>query len=85
MMRGATGIAYEQEFQQANLAKLSAYPLTEVQHLSPRGLGSMSRGYVDERTNSLIAAFRYPGQIGFIGTMDLATGQASPAAPISRA
>ena len=35
----------------------------------------MSRGYVDERTNSLVAAFRYPGQIGFIGTMDLATGK----------
>ena len=67
--------AWERVFQQGNLARLSAYPLTEVQHLSPRGLGSMSRGYVDEKTNSLIAAFRYPGEVGFIGTMDLATGQ----------
>jgi len=67
--------AWEQVFQQGNLARLSAYPLTEVQHLSPRGLGSMSRGYVDERTNQLVAAFRYPGEIGFIGTMDLATGK----------
>ena len=30
-------IAFEREFQKDNLAKLSAYPLTEVQHLSPRG------------------------------------------------
>jgi hypothetical protein len=67
--------AFEREFQKGNLARLSAYPLTEVQHLSPRGLGSMSRGYVDERTNSLVAAFRFPGQIGFIGTMDLSTGK----------
>lgn len=67
--------AWERVFQQENLAKLSAYPLTEVQHLSPRGLGSMSRGYVDEQTNRLVAAFRFPGQIGFIGTMDLATGK----------
>jgi hypothetical protein len=67
--------AYEREFQKANLAKLSAYPLTEVQHLSPRGLGSMSRGYIDERNNQLVAAFRYPGQVGFVGTMDLATGK----------
>jgi hypothetical protein len=35
----------------------------------------MSRGFVDERTNQLVAAFRYPGEIGFIGTMDLATGK----------
>ncbi|MCF2516002.1 hypothetical protein LVY65_13145 [Sphingomonas sp. G124] len=67
--------AWEREFQKANLARLSAYPLTDVQHLSPHGLGSMSRGYVDERTNRLVAAFRFPGQIGFIGTMDLDTGK----------
>ena len=67
--------AWERDFQRANLAKLSAYPLTEVTHLSPKGLGSMSRGYVDEKTNRLVAAFRYPGEIGFVGTMDLATGK----------
>jgi hypothetical protein len=67
--------AWEREFQRANLAKLAAYPLTEVQHLSPKGLGSMSRGFVDERTNRLVAAFRYPGEIGFVGTMDLTTGK----------
>jgi hypothetical protein len=35
----------------------------------------MSRGFIDKKTNSLIAAFRYPGKIGFIGRMDLATGK----------
>ena len=68
-------IAYEHEYQKANLARLAQYPLTETVKLSPKGLGSMSRGYVDEKTNSLIAAFRYPGTIGFIGRMDLATGK----------
>jgi hypothetical protein len=68
-------IAFEHEYQKQNLAKLAQYPLTETVKLSPRGLGSMSRGYVDTRTNSLIAAFRYPGTIGFIGKMDLATGK----------
>jgi hypothetical protein len=67
--------AWEREFQKGNLARLSAYPLTEVRHLSPKGLGSMSRGFVDERGNQLVAAFRFPGQIGFVGTMDLATGK----------
>jgi len=68
-------IAYEHKFQEQNLAALAQYPLTEPHHLSPRGLGSMSRGFIDEKTNSLIAAFRYPGQIGFLGRMDLATGK----------
>jgi hypothetical protein len=68
-------IAFEQKFQRDNLAALSRYPLTEVRHLSPRGLGSMSRGFVDEKTGNLIAAFRYPGRIGFLGRMDLATGK----------
>jgi hypothetical protein len=35
----------------------------------------MSRSFVDGRTNSLIAAFRWPGRIGFLGKMDLATGK----------
>jgi hypothetical protein len=68
-------IAFEHEYQKANLAKLAQYPLTETVKLSPKGLGSMSRGYVDAKTNSLIAAFRYPGTIGFVGRMDLATGK----------
>jgi hypothetical protein len=68
-------ITYEKQFQTEALAKLAAYPLTDVQHLSPRGLGSISRGFVDTKTNSLVAAFRYPGEIGFVGRMDLATGK----------
>jgi WD40 repeat protein len=68
-------IAFERKFQEANLARLAQYPLTEPKHLSPRGLGSMSRGFIDEKTNSLIAAFRWPGKIGFLGRMDLATGK----------
>ena len=68
-------IAFEHDYQKSNLARLSQYPLTETVKLSPHGLGSMSRGFIDTRTNSLIAAFRYPGTIGFIGRMDLATGR----------
>ena len=67
-------IAFEHKFQDENLAGLAKYPLTEPTHISPRGLGSMSRGFIDEKTNSLIAAFRYPGRIGFLGRMDLSTG-----------
>ena len=68
-------ITFEHGFQKANLDKLAKYPLTEVTPLSPRGLGSISRGFVDPKTNSLIAAFRYPGVIGFMGRMDLSSGK----------
>ena len=68
-------IAFEHDYQKANLAKLAQYPLTETVKLSPRGLGSISRGFIDAKTNSLIAAFRYPGTIGFVGRLDLATGK----------
>jgi hypothetical protein len=68
-------IAFEHDFQKANLARLAKYPLTQTTQLSRMGLGSISRGYIDSRTNSLVAAFRYPGRIGFVGTMDLATGK----------
>ena len=68
-------IRFEQGFQKANLAKLGQYPLTKTQPISAHGLGSISRGYVDAKTNSLIAAFRYPGVIGFVGRLDLSTGK----------
>ena len=68
-------LAFERNYQKEGLAKLARYPLTEVTPLSPRGLGSISRGFVDSKTNRLVAAFRYPGRIGFVGTMDLSTGK----------
>jgi hypothetical protein len=68
-------LAFEHKFQERNLAELAKYPLTDAKHLSPRGLGSMSRGFVDEKTNSLVTAFRWPGKIGFLGRMDLGTGK----------
>jgi hypothetical protein len=71
-------IAFEHQYQKENLAKLSQYPLTKTVPLSPTGLGSISRGFVDTRTNSLIAAFRYPGTIGFVGRLDLSTGKLTP-------
>jgi hypothetical protein len=71
-------IAFEHQYQKENLAKLSQYPLTKTVPISPTGLGSISRGFVDTRTNSLIAAFRYPGTIGFVGRLDLSTGKLTP-------
>ena len=68
-------IAFEHGFQTKNLASLSQYPLTEVRHISPVGLGSVSRTYYDAKTDSLIGAFKYPGVIAYVGSLSLADGK----------
>ncbi|QXQ04951.1 hypothetical protein KX816_11670 [Sphingosinicellaceae bacterium] len=68
-------ITWEHGFQTKNLAALAKYPLTPIEHLVPHGLGSVSRTFYDAKTNSLIGAFRYPGVIGFVGSLSLDTGK----------
>lgn len=62
-------IAWEHDFQAANLAALQAHALTEAAPLAPRALGSVSRTFVDPRTGELIGAFRYPGVIAHLGVL----------------
>jgi len=68
-------IAWEHDFQHANLGALRAHPLTEAVTLSPRALGSVSRTFVDPRTGDLIGAFRYPGVIGHVGVLERESGE----------
>ncbi len=67
-------IAFEHEFQRANLAAVRQQPLTEVRPLVNRALGSISRAYVDRRDNALIGAFRYPGVVAHVGALSLDGG-----------
>ena len=68
-------IAWEHAFQKQNLASVQQYPMTPLTRLTTRGLGSVSRAFYDPDTNSLIAAFRWPGVIGHVGVLDLKTGK----------
>jgi hypothetical protein len=68
-------IAWEHDFQRANLASVEAYPTTETHRLSPTALGSVSRSFYDDATNTLIGGFRYPGVIAHMGEISLATGK----------
>ncbi len=68
-------IAWEREFQRANLASVEAFPLTVAAPLSPRGLGSVSRTFVDPRSGDLIGAFRYPGVIAHLGVLSPESGE----------
>jgi hypothetical protein len=68
-------IAWEHDFQAANLASVAQYPLTPLQRLSPRALGSVSRSFIDPHTGELIGAFRYPGVIAHVGVLTLGDGK----------
>ena len=64
-------IAWEHGFQRANLASVSKYPLTPVERLTPRALGSVSRAFIDPASGEMVGAFRYPGVIGHVGRLAL--------------
>lgn len=67
-------IAFEKEFQRANLKRIREFPLTEPQPLSNQPLGSISRSYIDHDRNELVGAFRYPGVVAHVGRLSLDDG-----------
>jgi len=67
-------IRFETEFQKQNLTAVREVPPTPTQTLIDRALGSVSRSYVDSRTNTLIGGFYYPGVVGHIGALSLEDG-----------
>ncbi len=67
-------IAWEHDFQKANLASVGQFQLTPLHRLSPRALGSVSRAFIDPATGQMVGAFRYPGVIGHVGVLSLDTG-----------
>lgn len=68
-------IQFEKEFQTENLKAIREFEVTEYESLAPTALGSISRSYYDEQTNSLIAGFQYPGVVAHIGTLSLDDGR----------
>ena len=68
-------IVFETEFQQQNLARIHEVPTTVAEPILPTALGSVSRSFVDTRTNTLIGGFYYPGVVGHIGSVSLTDGK----------
>jgi len=64
-------IAFEHTFQERNLQAVRQFPLTETDPLTEGGVGSISRSFIDPNTNSLVAAYRYPGVVAHIGEFSL--------------
>lgn len=70
----AEWVAFERDFQRANLDSVRRQPLTPHRDLSPHALGSVSRAFVDERTRTLYAAVQYPGTVAHIAAIPLDGG-----------
>jgi hypothetical protein len=65
----------ERAFQQANLAAIRKYPVTEARDIAPRALGSVSRAHYDGSSRTIYAAFNYPGVVAHIGSIGLDDGK----------
>lgn len=78
----ALWIADERTFQQANLAAIRKYPITQYRDVTSRALGSVSRPYYDPASKKIYAAFNYPGVVAHVGAIDIETGAVQRIMPI---
>jgi hypothetical protein len=68
-------IAWEREWQEANLRAIRRHPVTASRPLTDRPLGSVSRAYYDATRRTIYVAVRYPGQVAHIAAIDIASGR----------
>uniref|UniRef100_A0A832HZR5 Bacterial surface antigen (D15) domain-containing protein n=1 Tax=Eiseniibacteriota bacterium TaxID=2212470 RepID=A0A832HZR5_UNCEI len=78
-------IAWERDFQRANLDTLARWPETPTRDLSPRALGSVSRAFVDTASRSIIAAVYSPGSLAHLAALPLDGGAPRPLAEVKGA
>jgi hypothetical protein len=79
-------IAYEQDVAQpANLAEVRKFPITPYRRLAAGAVGSISRLALDESSGTMYGAFRYPGQVEYVGAIDLRTGAVRRLADVKKA
>ncbi len=71
-------IAFEQNFQKQNIAKIRQYPTTPYRDVSRAALGSLSRAVVDPETRTIYAGLNYPGTVAYIGGISLDDGRVEP-------
>ena len=71
----ARWVAWEHAWQDSNLAAIRRHPVTTARPISSRALGAVSRAYYDSASRKVYLALRYPGQVGHIAAIDVATGK----------
>lgn len=68
-------LAWENEFQEKNLASIRKNPTTAYRDLVKGALGSVSQIVRDTTTNTVYAGVNYPGSVPHIAAMNLNTGK----------
>ena len=68
-------IADERKFQEANLAEIRKYPVTQPQRLTSGTLGGVSRSYFDPKDNVIYSGIRYPAHMASIAAIHADTGK----------
>ena len=67
-------IGDERRWQAENLQEIRKYPVTPLERLSPKTLGSVSRAYYDSKLNVIYAGIRYPAHLASVAAVHLDTG-----------
>ena len=78
-------IAFEQDFQRRNLEEVRKHPITPQRDLVGHAIGSISRTFYDESSDTLYAAFRIPGVVDHVGALNTRDGSIRRLADIKRA
>ena len=78
-------IAFEREFQRRNLDEVRKNPITPHKKLAASAIGSISRMFYDESSETIYAGFRYPGFVEHIGALNTRDGSVRRLADIKRA
>lgn len=68
-------IAYEREWQDANLKSIRQYPLTPLKTISPKILGSISRSYYDQKAGVIYVAVRHTGPMPYLAAIHVDSGK----------
>ena len=68
-------IAFEQTFQQKNIATIREHPTTPYRDVSREALGSLSRAYVDPERRRIYAGLNYPGTVAYVAAIGLDDGR----------
>jgi hypothetical protein len=67
--------AWEKKFQQENIDRVKAYPLTDFNAITDKPLGNVSKFEFNAKTGKIYAAINYPGIVSQVTEIDVQTGK----------
>ena len=78
-------IRWEHQYQAANLQSVREHPITPSQEIGQRGLGAISRAYLNKDKSKLYAAVRYAGRVPHLVSIDVKTGEVTELTEVKNA